>query len=167
MVIGLTKSKNIGDLAIDRFAAVARHYCEWAESNLEHSHDGMEHVRLLLAELHLAAVNLPDLGIGKNIDAVTISHDEWSQFYKKFAGLPVTYYFDVFNPLEEESPVTNSLADDLADIYGDVKAGLDLYDAQHPIEAAWEWRFNFQVHWGQHLVGAQRAIHEYLSNEGL
>jgi hypothetical protein len=161
------ESKKTADPAIDRFAGAARRYCAWAEGELGDPNDEMRRVRLLLAELHLAAAELPDLGIGKNIDAVSLSHDEWSRFYEKFGRLPVTSYFDVFNPLQEEEPVTNSLADDLADIYRDLKAGLSLFEANHPIDAAWAWRFGFQTHWGQHLVGAQRAIHEYLADEGL
>jgi hypothetical protein len=47
-----------------------------------------------------------------------------------------------------------------------VRAGLSLFEAQYFIDAAWDWRFHFQIHWGQHLVGAQRALHEYLSEEG-
>jgi len=54
----------------------------------------------------------------------------------------------------------------LTDLYRDVKGGLDLFDSRHPIDAAWEWRFNFQIHWGQRLVGPQRC-HEYLADEGL
>jgi hypothetical protein len=161
------ESRKTADPAIDLFAGVARRYCAWAEGELGDPNDEMRRVRLLLAELHLAAAELPDLGIGKNIDAVSISHDEWSQFYEKFGRLPVTSYFDVFNPLQEEEAVTNSLADDLADIYRDLKAALSLFEDNHPIDAAWEWRFGFQTHWGQHLVGAQRAIHEYLADEGL
>ncbi|HNC43525.1 MAG TPA: DUF5063 domain-containing protein [Acidobacteriota bacterium] len=30
-------------------------------------------------------------------------------------------------------------------------------------EAAWEWRFLFEIHWGQHLTGAQRALHWYFT----
>lgn len=81
--------------------------------------------------------------------------------------MPVSTYSDVFNPLKDTEPVTSNLADDLADIYRDIKGGLVLFDSQHPIDAAWEWRFGFQTHWGHHLVGAQRAIHEYLTEEGL
>ncbi len=161
------ESKKTADPAIDRFAEVARCYCAWAEGELGDPNDEMRRVRLLLAELHLAALELPDLGIGKNIDAVSLSHDEWSRFYEKFGCLPVTSYFDVFNPLQDEEPVTNSLADDLADIYRDLKGGLSLFEANHPIDAAWTWRFSFQTHWGQHLVGGQRAIHEYLADEVL
>lgn len=161
------ESKKTTDAAIASFAEVAYRYCAWAEGDLGDPHDAMRRVQLLLAELHLAAVELPDLGIGKNIDAESISHDEWSQFFNKFGGLPVNSYSDVFNPLQEEEPVINSLADDLADIYRDLKSGLLLFEAQHPLDAAWEWRFGFQTHWGQHLVGAQRPIHEYLSDERL
>jgi hypothetical protein len=161
------ESKKATESAIDNFAEVARRYCAWAENELGDPNEEMRRVRLLLAELHLAAVKLPALGIGKNMDAVSISHDEWSRFYEKFRVLPVTEYSEVFNPLKAEEPVTNNLADDLADIYRDVKAGLSLHDAQHPVDAAWEWRLNFQLHWGQHLVGAQRAIHEYLSEGGI
>ena len=86
--------------------------------------------------------------------------------FRKFSALPLTTYWDVFNPLTATEPVMNSLADDLADIYRDVKAALSLYEARHFTDAAWDWRFNFQIHWGQHLVGAQRALHEYFSEEG-
>jgi hypothetical protein len=30
----------------------------------------------------------------------------------------------------------------------------------------WEWRFQFWNHWGEHLVGAQRAIYLYLRARG-
>jgi hypothetical protein len=153
--------------AVNDFAEVARRYCAWAEGALTGSDEEMRQARILLAELHLAAVRLPDLGIGKDLDATQISQDEWSRVFERFDKLPVTTYTDVFNPLKEKEPVTSSLSDDLADIYRDVKGGLDLFDSKHPIDAAWEWRFNFQIHWGQHLVGAQRAIHEYLADEGL
>lgn len=155
------------DPAIEQFAEVARQYCAWAEGELGEAHEEMQRARLLLAELHLVALRLPDLGIGKDKDAARIPHDEWSLMFQKFGNLPLTTYWDVFNPLEETEPVTNSLADDLADIYRDVKAGLSLFEARGFVDAAWDWRFNFQTHWGRHLVGAQRALHEYLSGEGL
>ena|SRR5436190_22626980 len=166
LLSSLMESKKIVESSIDRFAEAAERYCVWSEGELNNSQEDMRRARLLLAEIHLAAVQLPDLGIGKNIDAVSMPHDEWSRVYKKFGSLPVKNYSHVFNPLKEEEPVISSLADDLADIYRDIKAGLSLFKAQHPIDAACEWRFSFQSHWGRHLVGAQRAIHEYLAEEG-
>lgn len=162
----MRSSDNI-DPAIEGFAEAARRYCAWAEGEFGDAREEVGHARRLLAELHLAAVKLPDLGIGKNLDATRISQEEWGRMFGKFGGLPLTSYWDVFNPLEETEPILNSLADDLADIYRDVKAGLSLFEARHFTDAAWDWRFHFQIHWGQHLVGAQRALHEYLSEEGL
>jgi hypothetical protein len=153
--------------AVKHFAEVGRRYCTWAEGVFGESQEEIHRARLLLADLHLAAVQLPDLGIGKDIDAVHISEDEWSRIFQKFGRLPVSTYSDVFNPLKEKEPVTCNLADDLADIYRDIKGGLVLFDSRHPIDAAWEWRFGFQTHWGHHLLGAQRAIHEYLADEDL
>lgn len=153
--------------AIEQFAEAARRYCSWADGPLGDPLKEMHQARLLLTELHFAAVRLPDLGIGEDVETPDISQDEWSRVCQKFARLPVSSYMDVFNPLKDKEPVTNTLFDDLSDIYRDVKRGLLLFESQHPIDAAWEWRFNFQIHWGQHLVGAQRAIHEYLREDGL
>jgi Domain of unknown function (DUF5063) len=154
--------------SIKLFADVARQYCAWAEGEFCRPQEEMQHARKLLAELHLAVMGLPDLEIEKDDeDATRLSHDEWSHIFQKFVSLPIESYWDVFNPLEEREPILNSLADDLADIYRDVKRGLVLYEAHHSLDAAWDWRFNFQIHWGHHLVGAQRAIHEYLSGENL
>ena len=88
LLLNLMEGKKT-DHTIDRFAEVAHRFCAWAEGMLGDPNDEMRLVQLLLAELHLAAVELPDLGIGKNIDAVSIAHDDWSQFFKKFGGLPV------------------------------------------------------------------------------
>ena len=55
------------------------------------------------------------------------------------------------------------LWDDLADIYLDLRHGLDLYsrgDADHLAEAVWQWRFGFENHWGEHLFRALMTIHE-------
>lgn len=163
----MTANNSTPDSLINRFAEIARSYCAWAEGELGDPVDKMLRLRLLLAELHLAALRLPEAGPGKNKTEVSIPHDEWARYYKKFQALPVREYFDVFNPLRAETPVENSLADDLADIYRDVKAGLSLFEANYRVEAAWEWRFLFQHHWGPHLVGAQRAIHEFLTDERL
>jgi hypothetical protein len=162
----MNESNNIPP-EVMHFAEVSRRYCVWAEADPGGAQESMRQARLLLADLHLAAVRLPDLGIGKDIDAPDIPEDEWLRVCQNFGALPVTTYLDVFNPLKDTEPVTNSLFDDLSDIYRDLKRGLLLFESQHPIDATWDWRFNFQIHWGQHLVGAQRAIHEYLADESL
>ena len=74
--------------------------------------------------------------------------------------LPIDIYWDVFDPFvtPPAEPVANSFYDDISDIRRDLRRGLDLYDREFPLAACWEWRFHFQIHWGEHLVGAQRAL---------
>jgi hypothetical protein len=148
--------------ALEVFADIVQRYCSWAESPSGEPHDEMLAARKLLAELHLAALSLPDLGPGEDTED-ELTADDWKIVCSRFQKLPVGGYWDVFDPLKEEAPVFNSLWDDLSDIYRDLKEGLLLYRNGRIVEAAWEWRFNFEIHWGAHLTGAQRAIHAYFS----
>jgi hypothetical protein len=59
--------------------------------------------------------------------------------------------------------VWSELADDLADIWEDLRRGLSLFEQDHVVEAVWEWKNSFDTHWGQHLLSAQRAIHSRLT----
>lgn len=151
--------------SVGAFAEIAQRYCSWAESPSGSPREEMLTARKLLAELHRAAIDLPDLGPGEDTEDA-ISADEWRSVRGRFQKLPVDGYWDVFHPLEEEAPVFNTLPDDLSDIYRDLKEGLLLYTRGQIVEAVWEWRFNFEIHWGAHLTGAQRAIHAYFSNKG-
>lgn len=78
--------------------------------------------------------------------------------------LPLDFYWDIFDPFATPAnePVANSFYDDIADIRRDLRRGLDLYDRGFPLAACWEWRFHFQIHWGEHLVGAQRALYLWM-----
>ena len=68
-------------------------------------------------------------------------------------------YRVVFDPHSDEEPCAGSLADDLGDIYRDVRRGLDLFDREAPADAAWEWRFAYETHWGAHATDAVRVLH--------
>ncbi|MDQ0427430.1 hypothetical protein QOZ98_000255 [Planomicrobium stackebrandtii] len=46
-------------------------------------------------------------------------------------------------------------------IYRDIKKGLILYEQGHSMEAIWEWKFGFEVHWGEHATSAIRALHSF------
>jgi hypothetical protein len=62
--------------------------------------------------------------------------------------------------------VAADLADDLADIWRDVKSGLLLYRSENPAAASWEWRFHFKAHWGRHATGAMHALQAWFSANG-
>lgn len=149
---------------IARFARLAERYCAWAEVTTSDPEADMKMARTLLAELHVAALGLDDTGCGDDTEQV-VSYEDWHVILERFQTLPIDLYWDVFEPLKEEPPVLNSLSDDLADIYRDIKVGMILYKRGNIVEAVWEWRFNFHIHWGAHLTGAQRAIHSYLADK--
>ena len=53
--------------------------------------------------------------------------------------------------------------DDLADIYRDLHNGLVLWNRGRPnaqAQAAWQWRFDYEMHWGEHLFRAMLTVHE-------
>jgi hypothetical protein len=56
-----------------------------------------------------------------------------------------------------------TLADDLADIYRDLKKGLELKSRSEPPETIiWGWRVLFYSHWGTHAIEALHVIHSRL-----
>ena len=71
------------------------------------------------------------------------------------------WYFEVFDPweLDDNHAVAGDLADDLWDVYNDLRAGLELWSQGMRESALWEWRFGFESHWGEHVTGAIRALY--------
>jgi hypothetical protein len=155
--------------AVAAFVDVAKRYCTWAEgAPLEPSAD-LHQARLLLAELHVAVLALPTAEPCEHVELGGLDLGAWRTCKERFQQLPVNQYWDVFDPLnaDDREPVCTTLADDLADIWGDLRDGLSLLATGRITEAVWEWRFAFNVHWGKHLTSAQRAIHSYCGDEFL
>jgi hypothetical protein len=68
-------------------------------------------------------------------------------------------YWLEFDAAPEEMHMSGSLADDLTDIYFDLRHGLELFDEIWPQRAAQVWQRSYRVHWGQHLVDAERHLY--------
>jgi hypothetical protein len=66
---------------------------------------------------------------------------------------------DPYDPEDYES-VHQTLADDLGDIYWELQICLSNHLAEKDVQ--WQLRFNFEIHWGQHVVDALMAIHSLL-----
>jgi hypothetical protein len=95
-----------------------------------------------------------------------IDHDQWEAIYFRVSrAVPQTWYltfFDLTQSLDlDQKPVIGDLADDLTDIYRDVKPGLRA--AAIPENAVtrsgFDWQFSFQSHWGDHAVNAMKLLH--------
>lgn len=147
------------DVMLNAFAEVARSFCHWAENDELEPDAAHQH----LADLHSSILRIV-LITPKTSDLPDdhVTHDDWKLVFTRFQALLPTIYRNIYDPLEEEPKVdVVQLADDMADIYRDVKEGLVLFDKGLFDDANWEWRYNFQIHWGRHLTSALTAIHAH------
>lgn len=115
----------------------------------------------LTAELFAAALLLPDAEPA-DVDAPSLSEEQRIYVGERLRSFPFQYYWEIFHPITEtaEEPVCGDIADDLGDIYFDVKSGLLIYTTSEQA-AVWQWRMTFGFHWGKHATSALRALYAY------
>lgn len=155
------------------FKAAAERYCALFESEPADADRWAEAVLSALAQVYAAAHRLPDFGLSDDApdipDSLDVTHEEWRSlfgFVQRVLGPQEAYwaYFDPSEPREsDEKPIFHSLADDLADIYRDIKPGLRAWatgDDKYLETIVFDWKTpNFGCHWGVHAVSAMRALH--------
>jgi len=164
-----------------RFAGIANRFCSVVDSA-----SGMERTELLLQIYRILpklideAISLPEVKLSDSDDPqggnsqpafqvkVRQHVQEWDQLYnllKKRLG-DWDRYSQVFDPTEDNEAIFGSLADDIADIYLDLKEGLVPSETHGtpPEDIIWSWRLLFYSHWGKHAMDALLAIHFRLQN---
>jgi hypothetical protein len=106
-----------------------------------------------------------DLGqdLSKPRANLEIGHKAWQDLYELLTEKlgDSNLNWDVFDPVAESEAIQASLADDIADVYRDLRNGLTLRkeDGAVPAEVVWEWRLLFDSHWGDHAISALRTVH--------
>ena len=73
-------------------------------------------------------------------------------------------YREVFDPLEEGSPISYTLKGDLTDIVSGLQYGIEEYKSGLVGRAAFTWRHGSEFHWGNHAVDAIRVLHAMRRN---
>ena len=152
------------------FAIVVRRYCDWAGCvpPVGFVRAEMLQVRELLAVLYAQALALPQVDC-EWIDRV-LTHEDYQRMFARFGNLPVGYYGRACDPLDAESAELSlgDLADDLADIWRDLREGLLLFDSGRREAAGASWQESFAIHWGEHAVNALAITHFWLGqNRGM
>lgn len=144
------------------FADQAHQFCAFIErASASPLAERVTAARLRLLDLYTAGCSLPRVAPPEGFEAgpSTARPDGWAGFDR------FEVYWEVFDPYVDEAPVAGELSDDLLDVYFDVKRGLDLWQSNAPRTAAiWQWRFDFDHHWGDHAVDALRALHRACRN---
>lgn len=153
------------------FVAAANEFCKYAEHASEIK--GEEMLRILqriLPFLYLKASLLPSLEpYFEDGNEKFVTEDDWFRIHNTFREQfgSADEYLEVFEEKMKDSdvPVVASLAENIADIYQDLKDFLLLYQTgtlEVMNDAVWESKFNFENYWGQKLTNALRALHKFI-----
>jgi uncharacterized protein DUF5063 len=149
-----------------RIGPLAQRYCSIVESarSLERA-DFLLQVYRTLPEMIREAIALPEIELrGQDNEATEqISRDQWFALKDSLKGKFGDWdlYWVVYDPTTEKKAVCGSLADDVADIYRDVReASLLPGDSRRDNQdVIWEFRLAFHTHWGMHAMSALKTLH--------
>lgn len=153
------------------FVAVANEFCKYAEHASELKGDELLKIlQRILPLMYLKASLLPSLNpYFDDGNEKFITESDWLRINdtlkEKFGT--ANDYLEVFDEkmTESDGPVISTIAENMADIYQDMKDFLLLYQtgtAEVMNDAVWECRMNFENFWGQKLVNSMRAIHKFI-----
>ncbi|SDW60305.1 protein of unknown function [Thiocapsa roseopersicina] len=141
-------------------AGLARRYCDLIEASIDaHRRHWLGDVASLLPRLQAAisSVSAPVSGV---VPMSVVDLDARFELFWRLRRLLADrdgYWLEFDRASEGADGMTGSLADDLTDIYCELKSGLGLY-ACYPERALRGWAYGFDRHWGRHLVDAERHL---------
>ncbi|MES9900926.1 MAG: DUF5063 domain-containing protein [Sedimenticola sp.] len=143
-----------------KLSEIAKAYCSLIESVENTDSDWLSRMAELLPQLH-AAVDA--LGVLDDQNEYLLAPDLDSRFemyteLRRLLGQRDSYWME-FDVAQDGQNMTGSLADDLTDIYCELKYGLGLFEHE-PIQAYDTWRSGYRLHWGRHLLDAERHLYE-------
>ena len=148
----------------NEMAAVASAYCDLIEqADKGASSAWLQEMAVLLPRLHAAVTALGQAdrcqydGSNPDLDA---RFELFAQL-RKILGNRDSYWM-AFDVAQDGQSMSGSLADDLTDIYCELKHGLRTLEDE-PWRAMDDWRKGFHLHWGQHLLDAERHLYELKS----
>jgi hypothetical protein len=155
---------------VSSFVASVEQYCRLIEHTAELPlHEFMRQIAASMARLYSLAHGLPDVYVHNSCDLPPSDFGRFEAALSDYFG-KYNFYSISLKPLAFEKPefAVGSLADDLGELYSDIHCQLAYYysDELDKLEhSIWGWKFNFQAHWGEHLLDALKHIHFLLYTE--
>lgn len=160
--------------AFREFSLVAAQFCEAVDSASSLDRVGLLSrlyeilPRLIQQGTALPSVPSSDSDDRKEIKLTRMKEAEWGRLYESLKEELEDWnlYWQVFDPTKDSEAIRGSLADDLADVYRDVREGLHLHDPDLALQqdAIFGWRVLYYSHWGKHAIDALRTIHFLLED---
>ena len=150
------------------FVTVANEFCATLE-NLEELNrsDFVHKMQKIFPLLYLKASLLPEVEnmLEDELERF-VTEEDYNYLQRKLQVKLGEHdaYLEVFDPLMQysEDPVEGSIAENMADIYQDLKDFILSYrigTVEVMNDALWACRNNFAEYWGQRLVNGLRALH--------
>ena len=164
----LVYSKNVIE-----FLTVANEFCLFVEKGETYSKEDIVHYMLKICPLiYLKGSLLPT--IEENESEVIeryMTEEYWESIFKiikEKLGKDDKYWVLANNEIGECVPRMASIAENLADIYQDMKDFVMLYQkGTHAAKenAVAECKILFETHWGHRILSAHKALHESIYND--
>ncbi|MFN8453674.1 MAG: DUF5063 domain-containing protein [Anaerolineae bacterium] len=166
---------------VTHFVRVAKSYCDHLENFTGDKETWLKNVLINLSQLYAAVYSLPEVELPEvevlPEEEFEVDNQEWQDVFQFIAMIlgEARWYWEYYDPSalpkDSEAPGREDLADDLADIYRDVKPGIRAYDKhanEYIPEIIWNWRETpFSSHWGIHAANALRVLHPLVFLRGL
>lgn len=153
-------TKHSDGLASLEMAGLAQRYCDLIEASTEkHRRRWLRDVASLLPRLQatISSVSAPVSGVSATSAVDLDARFELFWRLRRLLADRDGYWLEFDRASEGAEGMTGSLADDLTDIYCELKSGLALY-SRSPELALRAWVCGFDRHWGRHLVDAERHL---------
>jgi len=148
--------------------AIARCYCTVIESLDDDNRKPLAQLNVILPRLHAAMTAVPlqeDGSYDPNVDL-----DQRFELFSRLRRLlgDLDGYWMEYDVTPNRQEMSGSLADDLTDIYCELKNGLQRLDGNDDAgRTLGRWRTGFCKHWGQHVVDAERHLYTLSSRDRL
>jgi len=158
------------------FTAVANEYCNFIETSSKYKGEQiLVFMQRLLPLLYSKSLSLPEVEpVMEESPEKFVTEEKWKEIDEMIVvklgeanDFPEAFDNSVS---DSELPVIGSIAENLADIFQDMKDYLIVYSmgtVDLMNDALWECRENSRLYWGQKLLSALRAIHNALLNPEL
>lgn len=149
--------------------AIARQYCVLIDSLDDGHRTPLSKLNELLPRLHAAMAGI-DVGYDEAIDDPRVDLDQRFELFSRLHRLlgDLDAYWMEYDVTPDRQEMSGSLADDLTDIYCELKHGLDRVDRlEDASPTLGNWRKGFCKHWGQHVVDAERHLYALSARDRL
>ncbi|GAB4357824.1 MAG: DUF5063 domain-containing protein [Gammaproteobacteria bacterium] len=150
---------DIEDGRFPELVAAAGAYCDLIEHLDTLSPEALlAGVFRLLPQIHAAVVSMPSARSAGPLHPLVDLETRFALYCRLHEKLGES---DAYWMEYDRSTPNGSLADDLTDIYFDLRRGLQLLEDGNVVacaRAALAWSRSYELHWGEHLVNAERHL---------